>query len=503
MRDTSIFYQKSGGRQVSFTSFEFLLILLPVTLVIYWVAGDSKRILQNIILMVASFVFYSSYDFKYLIFLLLSIGITYISGIYISEHEENTGVYYGAIIANLSMLIIFKYTGFVLGNLNLLLQYIGITITPPKLLLPIGLSFYIFQSSTYLFDLKNKRIDCEKNIINYTVFVSFFATIISGPIQRSYKFLPQIRNRRVISFSEIQMAILTFLYGAFIKMVIADRIAIFTNEVYNNYSNYNGIIFIICALLYSLQIYADFAGYSYMAIAIAAMFGFQFEDNFRQPYLATNIQDFWRRWHISLTSWFTDYLYIPLGGNRKGIRRQYINILIVFLVSGLWHGAAWNFVLWGALHGIYQIIGKVTLKKRIQLCDKLKVNRETVSYQIYQRVFIYLTTSFAWIFFRVPDMKELKYVLKSIFTEWNPWILFDKTMSTIGLSHTEWHILIIVILIMILVSILREKKYNCQYILHQNISARVLIFIVLLLSIVIFGIYGESYSASSFIYAGF
>lgn len=227
----------------------------------------------------------------------------------------------------------------------------------PQILLPVGLSFYVFQSTNYLLDLAKKKIEPERNFINVALFISFFPTITSGPILRASRFLPQLSEMRSVSFARFQRAVFTFLWGAFIKMMIADRIAVFTNQVYSDLENYSGLILAACAACYSIQIYCDFSGYSYMAIAVADLFGFDIPENFHQPYFATTIADFWRRWHISLTTWFTDYLYIPLGGNRKSRLRRYINIGIVFLISGLWHGAAWNFVVWGGLHAFFQIFG--------------------------------------------------------------------------------------------------------------------------------------------------
>lgn len=485
---------------MTFTDFRFWAIFLPLIFIIFF-ALKRWIFIQNIFLLGASFFFYSSYDIKYVLLLLLSILITWTGGLLGTKYGKK--IYLLFLGVNILILLIFKYTDFVIGNINSLLQPLGYSINLPAIMLPVGLSFFIFQSSTYLLDLYNNKNKVEKNIIVYALFVSFFPTIVSGPIQKSREMLPQIRLSKKITYYDFQSAVLIFLWGFFLKIVIADRIAIFTNNIFNNYTSYEGITLLLAAALYSIQIYADFQGYSCMAIGVAKLFGFDLADNFKQPYLATSIADFWRRWHISLTSWFREYIYIPLGGNRQGTFKKYRNILIVFLISGLWHGAAWNFLIWGAIHALYQIIGALTLKYRKKLCKTLNINRDTFSYKLWQKICVLFMVMLAWIFFRSTSISMSIEYIQRMFSSWNPWVLFDGSLGSAGISSYEGYIYIFMLLIFLLVSVLKEFGYSVNNLLAQNSVCRGIVPLLIILVIIIWGIYGPEFSSSSFIYAGF
>ena len=311
---------------MSFVSFQFWAVLLPAIFLLYVLFGKTAKG-QNIVLLAASIVFYGSYDLSYLIILGASIAVTYLGGLIGAKQEDKEKgkkIYTFALILNLLLLVVFKYTNFILGNLNALLGVFGLSIALPSVLLPVGLSFYVFQSSTYLLDLKTGRCECERNIISYALFVSFFPTVISGPILRASKMLPQINKKREVTFERFQVFIFSFMWGMFLKLVLGDRLSGFVGTVYQRYYDYGGFTLFVHTCVSMLQLYIDFAGYSFMAIAVAALFGFDIPDNFRQPWLSTSVTEFWRRWHISMMSWFTDYLYIPLGGSRKGRLRQNI-----------------------------------------------------------------------------------------------------------------------------------------------------------------------------------
>ena len=431
--------------------------------------------------------------------------ITYIAGLLcgkLREKKPKTSkvILISTLIVNLLMLCLFKYTNFAADSL---FSLFNINIELPRILLPVGMSFYIFQSTSYLIDVYRQDVEVEKNIISYALFVSFFPSIVSGPIQKSKEMLPKINSPRIIKWESAQIAFVAFLYGAFMKIVVADRIAVFTNEVFGNYQNYEGFYLIVAACAYSVQIYTDFAGYSYMAIAVARLFGFELADNFRQPYLATTIHDFWSRWHISLTSWFRTYLYIPLGGNRKGTFRKYLNVFIVFLVSGLWHGAAWTFIIWGAIHAIYQIVGNLTLPTRVKVCEKLKISRERTVFKMWQRFGVFVLTTFAWIFFRAPCLTSAIGFIKGMFV-WNPWVLFNERLNKVGFSNDiEFRLCLILIAVVIIVSCLREHKKTAKNIISQYLPIRWAVYIILLFSLIVLGMYGPDYSSSAFIYAGF
>ncbi len=492
---------------MSFTQLSFLFLFIPITFLLYNLCR-KRWYLQNAVLLAASLYFYFCYGWGHVAILLACILLTYLGGLigHAVGKKSSKGakaIYISTAVVNLLILVFFKYATFTVSNLNILLDNFKLGLPLPEILLPVGLSFFIFQSSSYLFDLSKGKVKCEKNILNYAVFVSFFPTIVSGPIQKSRDFLPKLRVERKIKYSDFQRAFLIFLWGVFIKMVIADRLALFTNTVFDKYSEHSGITLLLAAIVYSFQIYADFSGYSYMAISLGILFGFEMQDNFKQPYFGTTIVDFWRRWHISLTSWFREYLYFPLGGNRKGTFRKYLNVAIVFVVSGLWHGASWAFVVWGAIHAIYQIVGIITMPYREKLCEKLKINRSTPVYRVWQSLCVFALATFAWIFFRSASIGDAFEFIRLTVSEFNPWVIFDGSLYTLGLSQNEWIISILALELLFVVSFMRERGANAMSIVSQKLPIRWLVYLYLMISIIVFGMYGPGYSANAFIYAGF
>ena len=480
---------------MSFVNLQFWALFLPLCFLAYAVMKSAKG--QNAVLLLASLIFYASYDFKYLLLLLACTAISYLGGLL---GVRNRRIYIAAGVLNLAVLLVFKYTGFVLGSIQSLT---GLNFSLPEILLPVGLSFYVFQSCSYLFDLYNGKLEPERDIIAYALFVCFFPTVVSGPIQKGRELLPQIRQKRVVSYENFSFFLLVFLWGAFLKLVIADRLALMTDRLFLEYYDYTGAILMVNSLAYTFQIYTDFAGYSYMAIAVARLFGFELRDNFCQPYLATDIHSFWRRWHISLTSWFTEYLYFPLGGSRKGTVRRYVNIFIVFLVSGLWHGAAWSFVLWGALHGFYQVFGHITRPWRSAIYDRLGIDRSKAAFKLGQRFVTFSLVSFAWIFFRSENLAKALVYCRNMLRGFAPWALFDGSLTAFGIGGADWAILLFALAALGIVSALREKGWDSGCILRQGMAARALLCWALFMVILVFGVYGGEYSASAFIYAGF
>lgn len=279
-----------------------------------------------------------------------------------------------------------------------------------SILLPVGISFYLFMSMGYVVDVYRGTIPAEKNLIPYALFVSFFLTILSGPIERAGNMLVQFKTDflKNIMFDAVRIrdGFVRMLWGYFMKLVLADRIAILVDQVYASPEKYGGAIVAAASILYTLQIYCDFAGYSNIAIGVAQTLGIKVMDNFRSPYLADSISDFWRRWHISLSSWFRDYVYIPLGGNRKGKIRKYLNIMIVFLLSGLWHGAGWTFVLWGGLHGLYQVVGALLKPVKKKLTALLGVENNSISIRLVKIGATFFLVNSAWILFRAHQIQQ-------------------------------------------------------------------------------------------------
>ena len=373
--------------------------------------------------------------------------------------------------------------------------------------LPVGISFYLFMSIGYIVDVYKGKIKAEKNIISYALFVSFFPIIMSGPIERAGNLLPQFKKEYLakIKFDteRIRDGFVRMLWGYFQKLVLADRIAVAVNTVYGSPENYGGVMVIVASLLYTFQIYCDFAGYSNVAIGIGQIFGIKIIENFKAPYLATSIADFWRRWHISLSSWFRDYLYIPLGGNRKGVVRKYVNIMIVFLFSGLWHGAGWNFILWGGLHGLYQVVGALVENIRKKVYAVLKMKEDSFSLKGVKTIITFMCVNVAWVLFRVTDMQLLGRIVNRLKDIWI-WQLFDGTIYNLGLDQANVHLMLIGLGIVVAVDFLNEKGISIsKAIAKERLWIRWPIYLAAIMIILVCGMWGSGYSSNNFIYYQF
>lgn len=339
-----------------FNSIDFL-IFFPIVVLFYYIIPKKVR---NFWLLIVSYYFYMNWNAKYILLLLVSTIATYMFGLMIDYYENReieirkkkrnkTISLVLCLIINLSILFAFKYYNFFWDSISKLLLYAGIQVSVPKndLLLPVGISFYTFQALSYTIDVYRGEIYAERNFCKYALFVSFFPQLVAGPIERSKNLLSQLSKNSKMNSAEIREGILLMLWGFFLKIMIAERAAVIVNTVYDNIELYKGFYLILATILFAIQIYCDFAGYSVIAMGAAKILGINLMENFKAPYFSETVAIFWRNWHISLSSWFKDYVYIPLGGNQKGKVRKYINNLIVFLLSGLWHGASWTFVLWG------------------------------------------------------------------------------------------------------------------------------------------------------------
>lgn len=348
---------------------------------------------------------------KYALLLLSSTIITYFSGILLEyikkrgytdakEKKLKNIVVAFSFISNLGILFYFKYFNFIVGILGRILAIVHIQLVIPTfdIVLPVGISFYTFQALSYTMDVYRDDIYAENSFLNYALFVSFFPQLVAGPIERSKNLLKQLSISHDFNYKNFLDGFMLMIWGYFLKMVIADRIALFVDTIYENFEIYTGVYLILATGLFAIQIYCDFYGYSTIAMGAAKVMGFNLMENFNAPYLSRSVAEFWRRWHISLSTWFRDYLYIPLGGNRKGKCRKYINILIVFLVSGLWHGAHMTYIIWGGLNGIYQVVGGLTQNVKKKMSTILKVNKESIGYKITQCLVTFGFVDFAWIF---------------------------------------------------------------------------------------------------------
>lgn len=395
---------------MAFQSGQFLTLLLGALLLYYWVPARIK----NTVLLCAGAIFYASAGTKYLVLLAVAVILSYAAGRGIGA-AQNACVRRAILFASLLLLFgnlgMFKYYDALCAGLFQGLPALGLTA-------PLGISFYTFTMCGYLIDVYRGSQQPEKNVVRYAVFASFFPLIASGPIERGSTLLRQFDGQRAFAYDDFAAGASRMLLGFFKKFVVADMIAVPVNTVFANLESYTGPYLTLAVLLYSYQLYCDFSGYSDISIGIARTFGIRVRDNFARPFAARNFADLWRRWHISLTSWFRDYLYIPLGGNRKGRVRQYMNQLLVFLVSGLWHGASLNMAVWGLLNGVYLCIGKATKEPRDRLGKKNPLYRSTVLKAAVQILCGYLLFTSCIVFFRSATWGDALYVYTHLFTGW-------------------------------------------------------------------------------------
>ncbi len=509
MTVSAIFTLTLRENAMLFNSFHFL-IFFPIICLIYFFIPKKLRYLW---LLVTSYYFYMSWNAKYALLIAISTVITWVSGLIITKCKSISGkrlTVAMSFISNLGILFFFKYFDFALHNLNRILSFAGIQAldNPFDILLPVGISFYTFQALSYTVDVYRGEIEAEKNPLRYALFVSFFPQLVAGPIERSKNLLTQVKNVdsiKLFNYKRVVSGLIMMLWGLFQKMVIADRLSIFVDHIFANTYAYGTIELALAAIAFALQIYCDFGGYSTIAIGAAQVMGFTLMDNFDTPYFATNIKDFWRRWHISLSSWFKDYLYIPLGGNRCSRIRRYCNLMITFLVSGLWHGAAWTYVIWGGLHGLYQVLGDILKPLRQKIVKFFKTDTTAFSYKFGQILFTFSITTFAWIFFRAANLGEALYFIERLFTKWNPWVLFDQSLYTLGLDVVEMNVLLIALATLLLADILKYKKNLSvsQFLMKQNLWFRWVIVLFFILAILVYGKYGVDFDSAQFIYFNF
>ena len=482
------------------------LFFFPAVVLIYFLLPHKFR---NIWLLAASFLFYMNWNAAYGLLLLASIVITYTASLLMQRAQTDAGrraVMTASLLLNLAALIWFKYSAFLIQNINAFLP--GRSLKIPDILLPVGISFYIFQALGYTLDVYFKRILPEKNFFKYALFVSFFPQLVAGPIERSKNLLPQFDVRHTFDTDRVRRGLLMMLWGLFMKMVIADKVALVVNRIFDNYLEYNGAEIILAAFLFSIQIYCDFGGYSYIAIGSARVLGFTLMDNFRYPYLSGSIHEFWKRWHISLTSWFTDYLYIPLGGNRKGKARKYINTMVVFLVSGLWHGANWTYVLWGAINGVLMVAEEMLSGVRNRVLDFFKADRQRFSYRFFATLCTFLAVSFGFLFFRASSIGQAVGMLRQIKARPSAISLMGESWRRLaeagGIDGMEVFALAAALLLLLLVDVLQKKGRDVAGLLFaQGKPFRWLVYLGLLGMIIVFGIYGNEYTQTAFIYFQF
>ncbi len=491
-----------------FNSVSYLLFF-PVVVLLYFALPYKLR---NVWLLVVSYYFYMNWNAKYALLLAGSTLITYVCSLLVSHFRDKGKTVLakwslaGSFVINIGILFVFKYSNFFAENINRLMEAFGqgARISAFDVVLPVGISFYIFQALSYTMDVYRGEIKATKNLLRYALFVSFFPQLVAGPIERSKNLLAQFEEKHTFDVDRVRSGLLTMLWGLFMKIVIADNLSGIVTNVYDNYLSYTGVEILLATALFAFQIYCDFGGYSYIAIGSARVLGFKLMDNFNCPYLAMSVNDFWKRWHISLTSWFRDYLYIPLGGNRKGKARKYINIMIIFLVSGLWHGANWTYVVWGGLNGLYLVLEQVSEPLRSRARESFGVDVSRFSYRFFAGIWTFALVDFSWMFFRAESFSQVFGMLRQIKANFGFSRSFGYAVANWGLDTASLLALCIAFVLLFVVDIYRYRGKDLnKMILAQGAPFRYLVYGVLLLMIMFFGIYGYEYAQTAFIYFQF
>jgi D-alanyl-lipoteichoic acid acyltransferase DltB (MBOAT superfamily) len=441
-------------------------IFLPIVFLLYWFVTSKSLALQNMLLLVSSYFFYGCWDWRFLFLLIFSTLLDYYTGLRMSDAKDQKGKrvwFWLSVCINLGFLGVFKYYNFFAQSFSDLLSHVGITVNPwtLKVILPVGISFYTFHGLSYVIDIFRGKIKAERNFVDYAVFVSFFPLLVAGPIERATHLLPQIKQKRVFNYSQAADGMMQILWGLFKKIVIADQAAQYVNLIFNHPLAYSGSTLVLGAVLFAFQIYGDFSGYSDIAIGTAKLFGIELLRNFAYPYFSRDIAEFWRRWHISLSSWFRDYLYIPLGGSRGGNWMRIRNTFIIFIVSGFWHGANWTFIAWGALNALF-IMPSILLRTNRNNLDIVAQGRLFPTWrELIAMIVTFGLAVFAWIFFRSPSIHQALVYIGGIL---KPSLFKVPYFPGIGLAKPFFFFLILFIIIEWLQ---REYSFGIQVIRHK------------------------------------
>ena len=440
-------------------------IFLPIVFILYWFFTNKSLKLQNLLLLLASYYFYSCWDWRFMFLLMFSTFLDYYTGIKIEESSKNSSRKFWlwlSIGINLGFLGFFKYYNFFADNFAELLSDLGlqVNIWTLKLILPVGISFYTFHGLSYVIDIYLKRIKAERNFVDYGVFVSFFPLLVAGPIERATHLLPQIKIKREFSYEKAVNGLRQILWGLFKKMVIADNCAVFANQIFENSATASGSELALGAIFFAFQIYGDFSGYSDIALGTARLFGLDLLRNFAFPYFSRDMAEFWRRWHISLSSWFKDYLYIPLGGSKGGNWMRIRNTFIIFLVSGFWHGSNWTFIIWGFLNALF-IMPSIIMKTNRNNLEIVAMNRLIPSIKDAANILItFALTVFAWIFFRAENVEHAISYISGIFNA--------SFFSIPSFKRAALATLILIVFFMIIEWIGRENQYAIEKFLMKK-----------------------------------
>lgn len=482
---------------MSFLSLSYFLFF-PVAAAGYFLAPKRGR---NVWLLACSWLFYLCAGAEYFAFLLATVLVSYFAAKRL-EQTRSKGTLALALGLFIGALGVFKYLGFAMTTLQRTLALIGLdwSAAVPQLLLPAGISFYFFAAMGYLMDVYRGKIRAEGSFVKCALFLSFFPALLSGPIGRAEQLLPQFDELHNFNYVNLREGFGRFLWGAFKKLVIADRLAVVVNTVFAAPGSFGAVQVVMAACAFSIQIYCDFSAYTDMALGSAKVMGFTLAENFRTPYFARSIAEFWRRWHISLSTWFRDYLYIPLGGSRKGTWRTYLNILIVFAVSGLWHGAAVSFIVWGLLNGVYQVAGAVTKPLRAKARRAVRITDGSKLLALWQIGWVFVLSTVAWVFFKAGSVTAALEVLGNMVKP----VLWDVGgLSAMGMGRKEFLVAGLGCLALLGVDIWSVYEAPEKRLATSPRPVRWCVWLALLVAVVVLGSYGSGYDAQSFVYFQF
>ena len=472
-----------------FNSLHFLLFFIIVTS-LYFALPHNRRWL---LLLISSCYFYMAFVPIYIIILGGTIVIDYFAGIFIEKSKGKRRKLFlvASLVANIGVLAVFKYYNFINENLSFLLHGFGVSNPIPYLsiLLPVGLSFHTFQAMSYTIEVYRGHQKAERHFGIYSLYVMFYPQLVAGPIERPQNMLHQFREKYDFDYDRVMSGLRLMAWGLFKKVVIADRLAIAVDTVFNNPEQHNSLSLIIATVFFTFQIFCDFSGYSDMALGAARIMGFKLMTNFDKPYQSKSVHEFWKRWHISLSTWFKDYLYITLGGNRVTVPRWYLNLFIVFLVSGLWHGANWTFVIWGALHGFYLVFGLITQKYRDRFNQVLRIDKAP----IISTISTFVLVAFAWIFFRANSIDSAFYIVKHMFTGIpdvvHQLVNNQPVLESIGLKKNDFALSILLIIFLETVHYVQSKKSLSDIFVQKPAYVRWAVYYGVILAIIFLGVF--------------
>jgi len=470
-----------------FNSFSFA-VFMPIVFILYWALPHRFR---WVLLLIASYYFYMSWNANYVVLILGTTFVSYITALLLEKTNNPTLkkiCLAAAAIISLGVLFFFKYFNFFQDSVIALFNAFAIQLHPVtlNLLLPVGISFYTFQTLSYVVDVYNGSVPAEHHFGKYATFISFFPQLVAGPIERTSNLLPQIKKEHHFNYEKASYGMKLMVWGFFKKLVIADVFASYADKIYNSPDSFKGFALILGTLFFTIQIYCDFSGYSDIAIGCAKLLDIDLMQNFKSPYFSASIKEFWSRWHISLSTWFKDYVYIPLGGNRRGSFRTSLNLIITFLVSGLWHGANWTFVIWGGIHGVLQVIEKNVFKntaiKKFSLGWMLRV------------ILVFCICSFAWIFFRANSFTDAAMIISNLFFGLDAGIINYLTtgVHAVGLTLKTITPMVISVLILIVYDFFSLKTDVIKWISSKHIVIRYSVYLFMLVFIILFRASGEA-----------